>query len=109
MLIALVGTLLAPNKGPFNQFSILTDRGPVLRAQSVWACVLIALVGFLLALNKERFPKLEVGFSIALLTYPIVAIPGKPIHPFPLMHYWMKLCRWLIMQAAFTALLIQPC
>jgi len=43
----------------------------------VWACILMALVGFLLALNKERFPKLEMGFSIALLTYPIVAIPGK--------------------------------
>lgn len=46
--------------------------------QSVWVCVLVSIVGFLLALNKERFPKLEVGFSIALLTYPIVTIPGKP-------------------------------
>ena len=49
----------------------------VMVMQSVWACILMALVGFLLALNKERFPKLEMGFSIALLTYPIVAIPGK--------------------------------
>ena len=47
--------------------------------QSVWVCVLVSLVGFLLALNKERFPKLDVGFSIALLTYPIVTIPGRPL------------------------------
>jgi len=53
------------------------DLNIVMVVQSVWACILMALVGFLLALNKERFPKLEMGFSIALLTYPIVAIPGK--------------------------------
>ena len=45
--------------------------------QSIWACVLMALVGFTLALNRERFPKLEIGFSVAMLTYPIVAIPGR--------------------------------
>ena len=49
--------------------------------QSIWACVLMALVGFILTLNKERFPKLEIGFSIAMLTYPIVAIPGRTSSP----------------------------
>ena len=44
--------------------------------QSAWACILMALVGFMLALNKERFPKMGAAFSFALLTYPIVAIPG---------------------------------
>ena len=51
-----------------------------LAVQSVWACVLMALVGFLLALNKERFPRMQSAFSFALLTYPIVAIPGQPQH-----------------------------
>ena len=46
--------------------------------QSAWACILMALVGFMLALNKERFPKMGLAFSFALLTYPIVAIPGTP-------------------------------
>lgn len=46
------------------------------RAQSVWACILMGLVGFVLELNKERFKGLEYGFSVALLTVPIVAIPG---------------------------------
>ena len=48
----------------------------IVAVQSAWACVLMALVGFLLALNKERFPKMGVCFTFALLTYPIVAIPG---------------------------------
>ncbi len=46
-------------------------------AQSAWECLLVAVVTFGLALNKQRFPKLEYGFSIALLTFPIVAIPGE--------------------------------
>lgn len=37
----------------------------------------MALVGFGLVLNKERFPKLAYGLNIALLTFPIVAIPGR--------------------------------
>ena len=45
-------------------------------AQSVWLCVLMGLVGFVLELNKERFRRLEYGYSVALLTFPIVAIPG---------------------------------
>lgn len=56
----------------------LCSTHSALAVQSVWACVLMALVGFLLALNKERFPKLQSAFSFALLTYPIVAIPGQP-------------------------------
>ncbi|EIE25087.1 hypothetical protein COCSUDRAFT_65088 [Coccomyxa subellipsoidea C-169] len=43
---------------------------------SVWLCVLMALVGFVLELNKERFRRLEYGYSVALLTFPLVAIPG---------------------------------
>lgn len=45
--------------------------------QSCWATFLMALVGFGLVLNKERFPKLAYGINIALLTFPIVAIPGE--------------------------------
>jgi hypothetical protein len=45
-------------------------------SQSAWQCTLVAAVTFFLALQKARFPKLEYGFSIALLTFPIVAIPG---------------------------------
>ena len=54
----------------------VTFHPSVVAVQSVWACILMALVGFLLALNKERFPKMQSAFSFALLTYPIVAIPG---------------------------------
>ncbi len=45
--------------------------------QSVWACALMGLVGFVLELNKERFRRLEYGYSVALITFPIVAIPGE--------------------------------
>ncbi len=54
----------------------VTSHPSAMAVQSVWACILMALVGFLLALNKERFPKMQSAFSFALLTYPIVAIPG---------------------------------
>ena len=38
----------------------------------------MALAGFFLALHKERFAKFGYGFNVALLTFPIVAIPGVP-------------------------------
>lgn len=36
----------------------------------------MALAGFALALHKERFARFGYGFTVALLTFPIVAIPG---------------------------------
>lgn len=45
-------------------------------AQSSWATFLMALTGFGLALHKERWPRFAYGFNVAMLTFPIVAIPG---------------------------------
>lgn len=58
--------------------AVLTASARHACAQSLWATFLMALAGFFLALHKERFAKFGYGFNVALLTFPIVAIPGVP-------------------------------
>lgn len=67
---------VACNVDSFTIYFLSINCVGCMGAQSVWLCVLMALVGFVLELNKERFRRLEYGYSVALLTFPLVAIPG---------------------------------